>query len=139
MEDLPWILTDRSSAERKVKQYRGLKKGGVTTNSSFYVFIQDKNGFEAYPVEDWYSFTPTNVYKTLDFDEAEKHYQERHKNLSKWFLEHKVKNDNDKEDGMNNDNDEKESKSKTKANRSFQLLDTEDWIHESDHGKVMNE
>ncbi|CAF1122954.1 unnamed protein product [Rotaria sordida] len=131
IEDLPWVLTDRSSTEKKLKHYRGLKKGGVTTNSSYYVFIQGKDGFEAYPVEDWYGFTPTNVYKTLDFDEAEKQYQERHKHLSKWFLKHQVTKEKDTEDSVEND-DEKGKKSTNKNKRSFKLLDTEDWINENE-------
>ncbi|CAF1140522.1 unnamed protein product [Rotaria sp. Silwood1] len=131
IEDLPWIFTDRSSTEKKLKHYRGLKKGGVTTNSSYYVFIQGKDGFEAYPVVDWYGFTPTNVYKTLDFDEAEKQYQERHKHLSKWFLKHQVTKEKDNEDNIEND-DEKEKKSTNKNKRSFKLLDTEDWINENE-------
>jgi hypothetical protein len=39
IEDLPWLLIDRSSTEKRLKHYRGLKRGGVTTNSSYYVFI----------------------------------------------------------------------------------------------------
>ncbi|CAF3245372.1 unnamed protein product [Rotaria sp. Silwood2] len=132
VDDLPWILTDRSSTEKKLKHYRGLKKGGVTTNSSYYVFIQGKDGFEAYPVEDWYGFTPTNVYKTLDFDEAEKQYQERHKHLSKWFLKHQVTKEKDVEDNNAENDDEKGKKSTNKNKRSFKLLDTEDWINENE-------
>jgi transcription initiation factor TFIIF subunit alpha len=131
IEDLPWIFTDRSSSEKKLKHYRGLKKGGVTTNSSYYVFIQGKDGFEAYPVEDWYGFSPTNVYKTLDFDEAEKQFQERHKNLSKWFLKHQVakeKGDNDEPEIESGEKKGKPSTSKSK--RDLKLLDAEDWINE---------
>lgn len=136
VEDLPWILTDRSSTEKKLKHYRGLKKGGVTTNSSYYVFIQGKDGFEAYPVEDWYGFTPTNVYKTLDFEEAEKQYQERHKHLSKWFLKHQITKEKDGDDAADNE-DEKGKKSTSKNKRGFKLLDTEDWANENDEGKLL--
>ncbi|CAM2711687.1 unnamed protein product [Rotaria socialis] len=131
VEDLPWLLTDRSSTEKKLKHFRGLKKGGVTTNSSYYVFIQGKDGFEAYPVEDWYGFTPTNVYKTLDFEEAEKQYQERHKHLSKWFMKHQVAKEKGDDDSIEND-DEKGRKTTTKSKRSFKLLDNEDWINENE-------
>ncbi|CAM4881581.1 unnamed protein product [Rotaria socialis] len=134
VEDLPWLLTDRSSTEKKLKHFRGLKKGGVTTNSSYYVFIQGKDGFEAYPVEDWYGFTPTNVYKTLDFEEAEKQYQERHKHLSKWFMKHQVAKEKGDDDSIEND-DEKGRKTTTKSKRSFKLLDNEDWINENEEGK----
>ncbi|CAF0895097.1 unnamed protein product [Rotaria sordida] len=139
IEDLPWLLTDRSSTEKKLKHYRGLKKGGVTTNSSYYIFIQGKDGFEAYPVEDWYAFTPTSVYKTLDFDEAEKQYQERHKHLSKWFLKHQVKKEKINEDEIENHNDEKGNKSKDKNKRSFKLLDSEDWVNENEEDENEND
>ncbi|CAF0958265.1 unnamed protein product [Adineta steineri] len=131
IEDLPWVLTDRSSTEKKLKHYRGLKKGGVTANSSYYVFIQGKDGFEAYPVEDWYGFSPTNVYNTLDFDEAEKQYQERHKHLSKWFFKHQVKSEKEGGDDIEH-TDEKGKPSKTKNKREFKLLDAEDWINENE-------
>jgi transcription initiation factor TFIIF subunit alpha len=132
IEDLPWLLTDRSSTEKKLKHYRGLKKGGVTTNSSYYVFIQGKDGFEAYPVEDWYAFTPTNVYKTLDFDEAEKQYLERHKHLSKWFLKHQVTKEKDPEDEIEDEDGTRGKKSTNKTKREFKLLDADDWIHEKE-------
>ncbi|CAF3402893.1 unnamed protein product, partial [Rotaria sp. Silwood2] len=32
-------------------------------------YDQDKDGFEAYPVEDWYAFTSTNIYEIVDFDD----------------------------------------------------------------------
>ena len=131
VEDLPWILTDRSSSEKRSKAYRGLKRGSITANCSYYIFIQKKDIFEAYPVNDWYSFTPTNVYKTLDFDEAEKQYQDRHKILSKWHQTHqlaKKKDDDDENEGSGT------SKKKTpaKPKREFKLLDAEDWINEKD-------
>lgn len=137
IEDLPWVLTDRSSSEKKLKHYRGLKKGGVTTNSSYYVFIQGKDGFEAYPVEDWHGFSPTNVYKTLEFDEAEKQYQERHKNLSKWFLKHQAKNENGAEEDADGEKD-KGKKTAKKGKRDFKLLDSEDWIHEEEESMQLN-
>jgi transcription initiation factor TFIIF subunit alpha len=133
VEDLPWLLSDRSSTEKKAKHYRGLKKGGVAANSSFYVFIQGKDGFEAYPVEDWYAFTPTNVDKTLDFDEAEKQFQDRHKNLSKWFSNHKVPKEKDAEGEA--ENDDEKGKKATKTKRDFKLLDNEDWVNEREEGK----
>jgi transcription initiation factor TFIIF subunit alpha len=132
IEDLPWILTDRSSTEKKLKHYRGLKKGGVTTNSSYYVFIQGKDGFEAYPVEDWYGFTPTNVYKTLDFDEAEKQYQERYKHLSKWFLKHQVTKEKGDDDEIEDEDGVKGKKTINKTKRDLKLLDAEEWINDKE-------
>ena len=139
LEDLPWLLTDRSSNEKKLKHYRGMKKGGVATNSSYYVFIQNKDGFEAHPVQEWYAFTPTNVYKTLDFDEAEKQFQERHKNLSKWFLKHQVVKGKDTDDVPEEGVGEKGKKSKTKTKRDFKLLDVDDWAEDKEEEEEVDD
>ena len=136
MEDLPWLLTDRSSTEKKSRHYRGMKKGGVTTNSSYYVFIQGKDGFEAYPVEDWYGFTPVNVYKTMDFDEAEQKFQDRHKTLSKWMTTYGQKKSEDPEETTEIVKGVKQAK---KAKDGFQLLDTEEWMNQSEGGNCPTE
>jgi len=81
-----------------------------------------------------YAFTATNVYRTLDFDEAEKQYQERHKHLSKWFLKHQITKEKTHDDEIENDDDEKGKKSTNKTKRDFKLLDAEDWINEKDEG-----
>ena len=48
-------------------------RGGVAENTTFYVFSQGKDGAsEAFPISDWYNFTPVQRYETLDADEAEK-------------------------------------------------------------------
>ena len=47
-------------------------RGGVAENTTFNVFSHGKDGaFEAFPISDWYNFTPIQRYKTLDADEAE--------------------------------------------------------------------
>ena len=134
LEDLPWQLTNRLASEKKLKHFRGMKKGGIALNSSYYVFIQGKDGFEAYPVNDWYGFTPTNVFKTLDFDEAEKQYDERSKTLSKWFSNHKVA----KEKGPDDDGEDEDGKGKKsgggKRKNDFKLLDTDEWDQGHDEG-----
>ncbi|CAF4981223.1 unnamed protein product, partial [Rotaria sp. Silwood1] len=114
IEDFPWLLTTHSSTEKNLKHYQGLKKGGAPANSSYYIFIQNKDGFEAYSLEDWYAFTST-----------------KHKHLSKWFLQHQIKKEHD--------NDEKENKSKTKKKHSFKLLDCEDWINDHEENEDENE
>jgi hypothetical protein len=70
MEDIPWLLTTHSLTQQMPKHYHGLKKDDVTTDSSYYVFIESKDGFEAHPVKDSYTFTRTNVHKAVD-DEDE--------------------------------------------------------------------
>lgn len=91
--NLPWLLTGYSLQEKCLKQYRGLKEDIDTTDSSYYVFTESKDGIEAYPVEDWYTFTEKKLEQEnknedkLDFDHDDdvsgigsnfkQHYKER--------------------------------------------------------------
>jgi hypothetical protein len=70
IEDILSLLTTHSLTQQMPKHYYGLKKDDVTTNSSYYVFIEGKDGFEAHRVKDWYAFTRTNIHKAVD-DEDE--------------------------------------------------------------------
>ncbi|CAF4073727.1 unnamed protein product [Rotaria sordida] len=105
IERLSWLSTSHSSTEQSVKHSRGLKYGDVNTNSSDYVFTKEKNSFEAYPVQNWYTFTQTNVHKTVDFDEAEKQNQERRKHLDKWFPKQQAMKEKNTEDNIQNNNE----------------------------------
>jgi len=61
-----------SKKEGTAKQYRGVREGGVSENTAYYVFTHAEDGsFEAHPVSEWYNFTPKLTYKTLDAEEAE--------------------------------------------------------------------
>lgn len=56
-------------------------------NSSYFVFIKCADGgFEAHPIDDWYTFAPINTYKTLNVEEAEEEYKRRHKVLNKYII-----------------------------------------------------
>lgn len=134
LDDLPWQLTNHLVSEKKVKHFRGMKKGGIASNSSYYVFIQGKEGFEAYPVNDWYGFTPTNVFKPLGYDEAEKQYDERSKTLSKWFNNHKVVKEKDPEDDGEDEDGKGKKSGGGKRKNDFKLLDTDEWDQGQDEG-----
>lgn len=44
-------------------------------NSSFYIFTQCADGaFDAFPVDDWYNFTPVIKYKYLNSEEVEEEF-----------------------------------------------------------------
>ena len=59
-----------------IYRFKGIREGGVSDNSSWYVFMQAKDGaFEAFPVEEWYNFQPINRYKALSAEEAEKEFE----------------------------------------------------------------
>lgn len=129
LEDLPWLLTNRITSEKKSKHFRGMKKGGIATNSSYYVFIQTKDGFDAYPVSEWYGFTTTNLSAPIDYDEVEKRFQERNKKLSKWISTHQPKKEKDADE----EEDGKEGqKSSWKKKSDFQLLDIDEFKRDPD-------
>lgn len=57
-------------------RFKGIREGGVSENSSWYVYMQGKDGaFEAYPVEEWYNFKLIQRYKSLSAEEAEKEFE----------------------------------------------------------------
>jgi transcription initiation factor TFIIF subunit alpha len=87
MDDLPWILTCKGNEKEKTKDRQFIGKKSVTENSSFFVFIKCADGgFEAHPLEDWYSFAPYKTYRTLDEEEAEEQFKIRHKTLNKLMI-----------------------------------------------------
>ncbi|XP_006791675.1 general transcription factor IIF subunit 1 isoform X1 [Neolamprologus brichardi] len=77
VEDQPWILKVNGKAG---KRFKGIKKGGVTENASYYIFTQCPDGaFEAFPVHGWYNFTPQAKHRTLTAEEAEEEWGRRNK------------------------------------------------------------
>lgn len=72
-EDQPWLLRVNGKSGRK---FKGIKKGGVTENTSYYIFTQCPDGaFEAFPVHNWYNFTPLAKHRTLTAEEAEEEWE----------------------------------------------------------------
>lgn len=54
---------------------KGVREGGITENTSYYIFTQCADGaFEAFPVEEWYTFSPMIKYKYLNSEEAEEEF-----------------------------------------------------------------
>uniref|UniRef100_H0XIL0 Transcription initiation factor IIF subunit alpha n=1 Tax=Otolemur garnettii TaxID=30611 RepID=H0XIL0_OTOGA len=67
-EDQPWLLHVSGESGRK---FKGIKRGGVTENASYYIFTQCPDGsFEAFPVHEWYNFTPLAPHRTPIAEEA---------------------------------------------------------------------
>ncbi|XP_041319621.1 general transcription factor IIF subunit 1-like, partial [Pyrgilauda ruficollis] len=72
-EDQPWLLRVNGKGGRR---FRGVKKGGVTENASYYIFTQCPDGaFEAFPVRNWFNFTPLARHRTLTAEEAEEEWE----------------------------------------------------------------
>uniref|UniRef100_A0A8C4Y8D0 Transcription initiation factor IIF subunit alpha n=1 Tax=Gopherus evgoodei TaxID=1825980 RepID=A0A8C4Y8D0_9SAUR len=116
-EDQPWILKVNGKAGRK---FKGVKKGGVTENASYYIFTQCPDGaFEAFPVSNWYNFTPVAKHRTLTAEEAEEEWERRNKVLNHFtIMQQRRRKDQD---------DEEEEKEKTKKRSSeLKIHDLED-------------
>uniref|UniRef100_A0A674H762 Transcription initiation factor IIF subunit alpha n=1 Tax=Taeniopygia guttata TaxID=59729 RepID=A0A674H762_TAEGU len=83
-EDQPWLLRVNGKGGRR---FRGVKKGGVTENASYYIFTQCPDGaFEAFPVRSWYNFTPLARHRTLTAEEAEEEWERRNKVLNHFSI-----------------------------------------------------
>ena len=117
----PWLM--RVGSKREGKHYKGLREGGVSNNTTYYVFTHAQDGsFEAHPVKEWYNFTPRVNYKTLTAEEAEEKFTERSKILNHWavMVNKKVRPEGGGEDDEDDDEEGKGSK-KGKANKSFKV------------------
>lgn len=129
-EDQPWIL---KLGGKGGKKYKGIREGGVTENTSYYVFTQAADGtFEAYPVEEWYNFTPIQRYKALSAEEAEEEFGRRDKVLNYFSIMvrkrlQKETNDDDDDDGEKQSN----KKGKKKQAKDFKISDMDDWAKDS--------
>merc|ERR1712240_145841 len=107
--------------------------GGVSNNTTFYVFTHGKDGaFEAFPIKDWYNFTPIQRYKTLDAEEAEERFANRGKVLNKWSVMVHRKLKPDQEDAEL-DGEEGEKKGKKchhlmgAEKKDFKISDMDEW------------
>ncbi|GAB0201829.1 general transcription factor IIF subunit 1 [Grus japonensis] len=117
-EDQPWLLRVNGKAGRK---YKGVKKGGVTENASYYIFTQCPDGaFEAFPVQHWYNFTPLAKHRTLTAEEAEEEWERRNKVLNHFsIMQQRRLRDQDEEE------EEKEKAAKKKGGE-LKIHDLED-------------
>ncbi|KAM4749543.1 general transcription factor IIF subunit 1 [Rhinophrynus dorsalis] len=127
IEDQPWVLKVNGKAGRK---YKGVKKGGVTENASYFIFTQCPDGaFEAFPVSNWYNFTPLAKHRTLTAEEAEQEWERRNKVLNHFTImqQRRLKDqggeDEEEEGGGKQD---KGGKSKKKKKSDLKIHDLED-------------
>lgn len=126
----PWLM--RIGGKKDGKHYRGQREGGVSENTTFYVFTHAPDGsFEAQPIKEWYNFVPRVAYRTLDCDEAEEKFAERGKILNLWAtqLNKKLKPDQGGDDDDLDDEDGKKGKKKggKKTDTSFKIHDGDDF------------
>lgn len=132
-EDQPWIL---GVSGKNGKKFKGIREGGVSENSSWYVFMQGKDGaFEAYPVEEWYNFKLIQRYKALSAEEAEREFERRDKimNYFSVMCQKKLKKEGDDA----GDGEEERTKKKGPSSKSLMLSELDDWM--SDEGSDADE
>ncbi|XP_075715253.1 general transcription factor IIF subunit 1 isoform X2 [Rhinoderma darwinii] len=128
IEDQPWVLRVNGKSGRK---YKGVKKGGVTENASYFIFTQSPDGaFEAFPVSNWYNFTPVAKHRTLTAEEAEQEWERRNKILNHFTImqQRRLKDqgqDDDEEEGGGKQEKGGKSKKKKKKN-DLKIHDLED-------------
>lgn len=121
-DDQPWHL--KFGQGKQAKKYKGVREGSISDNTSYYIFTKAADGaFEAFPVEEWYNFSPVIQYRFLNSDEAEEEYSRRDKILNHWMLKYKYKQDDD----VVEDEEEKKKGGKKKSKKNLQLTDMEDW------------
>ncbi|XP_047485515.1 general transcription factor IIF subunit 1-like isoform X1 [Penaeus chinensis] len=134
-EDQPWIL---NVGGKNGKKYKGIREGGVSENSSWYVFMQGKDGaFEAYPVEEWYKFSLVPRYKALNAEEAEKEFERRDKimNYFSVMYQKKLKKDG----GEEGEEGEEATKKKGSSSKNLRLSEMDDWMSDDDDESASNE
>ncbi|XP_077185948.1 general transcription factor IIF subunit 1 [Paroedura picta] len=132
VEDQPWLLKVNGKAGRR---FKGVKKGGVTENTSYYIFTQCADGaFEAFPVNTWYNFTPIAKHRTLTAEEAEEEWERRNKVLNHFSImqQRRLKNQGEEEE------EEKEKKSKKKSSE-LRIHDLEEELEMSSDESEMSE
>ncbi|XP_074165680.1 general transcription factor IIF subunit 1-like isoform X1 [Sminthopsis crassicaudata] len=120
-EDQPWLLKVNGKTGRR---FKGVKKGGVTENTSYYIFTQCPDGaFEAFPVHNWYNFTPLARHRTLTAEEAEEEWERRNKVLNHFSImqQRRLKDQDHDED----EDEHKEKKSRKKPSE-LRIHDLED-------------
>ncbi|XP_068128267.1 general transcription factor IIF subunit 1 [Hyperolius riggenbachi] len=129
VEDQPWLLRVNGKAGRK---FKGIKKGGVTENASYFIFTQCPDGaFEAFPVSNWYNFTPLAKHRTLTAEEAEQEWERRNKILNHFSImqQRRLKDPGgeDEEDEEGGSKQDKAGKGKKKKKKSdLKIHDLED-------------
>lgn len=131
-EAQPWLL---KVGGKTGKKYRGVREGGITANTTYYVFTHGNDGVvSAYPISEWYNFTPIMRYKTLDVDEAEEKFAQRGKILNKWSVMVNKKVKTGGEEGEAEEQEEQIGK-KGKGGggkKDFKVSDMDDWDEDDD-------
>lgn len=96
----PWQM--KCGAGKTSRRFKATKEGGVGDNASYFIFYKSKDSNDTYevcPVDEWYSVSATQRYKTLTAEEAEQQFEQRHKMLNLFSVMHLKKNGENSEEG----------------------------------------
>nr|CAI5822727.1 unnamed protein product [Callosobruchus analis] len=128
-DDQPWILKSFGST---IKKFKGIREGGVSNNTAYYVFTHAEDGaIEAFPLQEWYKFQPIQRYKALSAEEAEMEFNKRNKNLNYFnlMLRKRLKGEEDIE---SEDGEEKSKKTSAKKDKDLKISDMDEWMNSSE-------
>uniref|UniRef100_A0A224Z1N7 Transcription initiation factor IIF subunit alpha n=1 Tax=Rhipicephalus zambeziensis TaxID=60191 RepID=A0A224Z1N7_9ACAR len=132
-DDQPWLIRVGGKGGKK---FKAIREGGVSENTSFYVFCKAPDGvFEAFPIEEWYNFNPVNRFKALTAEEAEVEFERRDKVMNHFSImvrkKMSLEEEGSKEEGEE-EKGKKGKKGKKEKNRDFQITEMDDWVSDSD-------
>ncbi|XP_019879698.2 general transcription factor IIF subunit 1-like isoform X2 [Aethina tumida] len=129
-DDQPWILKSYGST---VKKFKGIREGGVSENTAYYVFTHAEDGaIEAFPLHEWYKFQPIQRYKALSAEEAEEEFNKRNKHLNYFslMLRKRLKGDEDTE---LEEGEEKAKKGSSKKDKELKISEMDEWMESSEN------
>lgn len=112
----PWQI--KLGSGRTGRRFKATKDGGVGDNASYYVFYkpnEQSNNYEVFPINEWYSVSATQRYKTLTAEEAELKFEQRDKMFNYFSVMHKKTGENGEEGGSGQDS------------RAFKVSELDEW------------
>ncbi|XP_064477121.1 general transcription factor IIF subunit 1-like [Ornithodoros turicata] len=125
-DDQPWLIRVGGKTGKK---FKGIREGGVSDNTSYYVFCKAPDGvFEAFPIEEWYNFNPIGRFKALTAEEAEEEFEKRDKVMNHFSI--MVRKKMAKEENLGQENAQEKKPKKEK--KDFKISDMDDWMSDSD-------
>jgi transcription initiation factor TFIIF subunit alpha len=122
-ESSPWILKVGG------KKFKGVREGGITDNSSYYLFTHGDDGIiNAHKLEEWYNFQPVQRYKTLTVEEAEEEFGRRNKVMNHFTLMLQKRLKNEEEEDIDEDDKTKGKKgTKSRKSKELKISEMEEW------------
>lgn len=122
-ESSPWILKVGG------KKFKGVREGGITDNSSYYLFTHGEDGvINAHKLEEWYNFQPVQRYKTLTVEEAEEEFGRRNKVMNHFTLMLQKRLKNEEDDDLDEDEKLKGKKGqKSRKSKELKISEMEEW------------